>query len=192
MKDFRKQTHQQIWKRQRIKKECQTPLFRGILELTLSHFCDKKGHTKQSHDWSCNFGTLMLRGTRKQVETSGTMLSAAGNGCCGWCTCTAQTHSDLYVWLSEWWPCIFLFVCSTQQTIFPLPPTILNYCWEFLMLKTVMFSISHVHSLTILDPGCPSTDHKYPTVKTPMFSMNHKRYKFSILVETEFFLIPHM
>lgn len=62
----------------------------------------------------------------------------------------------------------------------------------FFNIKKVMFAISHAYSLTVvLDPDCPSTDHKHPTVKNQVFSARSKSHKCFILVETEIFLIFH-
>lgn len=153
----------------------------------------EKGHTKQSHNWSCNFGTLMLGGTREQGNEWNCALSSWK-----WMLWLMHLHSTStfrFIRMAEWMMTLHIPVCMQYNwpSFLTHLPFLILVSLGFLMLKRVMFFISHVHSLTIvLNPDYSSTYHNYLTVKTPMFSTKHKRYKYFLLEETEFFLTPHM
>lgn len=153
----------------------------------------KKGHTKESHDWSGNFGTLMLGGTREQGNKWNCALSSWQWML--WLMHLHCTNTFRFICMAEWIMTLHIpvYLQYNRPSFLSHLPFLIIVGLGFLMSKKIMFSISHVHSLTIiLDPDCPSTDHKYPAVKTPMFSTRPKRYKCFILVEGEFVLISHM
>lgn len=150
----------------------------------------KKGHRKQS----CNQSSFWHPCVRRNDGSKWNCASTSWK----WMLWLMHLHSTntetvwiFYVWLSELMTLCILFFSVMQQTSSPLPPAVLN-CWILgvLSIKKGTFAISHVCLTIILDPGCPSTDHRYLAVKTLVFSVRPKSHK-CLLVEMEFSLFTY-